>query len=70
MKKLSLIFAALSIILTNIMVAVIAYHYAQIEMCIKYAACSAPPSIAFVYVIPFGIAIIVCVLLSIHFKNK
>lgn len=70
MKKLSLIFAALSIILTNVMVAVIAYNYARIEMCIKYSGCSAPASVAFVYAIPFGIVIIACIVLAIHLKNK
>jgi TRAP-type C4-dicarboxylate transport system permease small subunit len=70
MKKLSNIFIALAIILSNIMCAVVGYNYASMQWGIKYAGYSAPASIVFVYAIPYVVAIIVCVILSIRFRNK
>lgn len=70
MKKLSNIFIALAIILSNIMCAVVGYNYASMQWGIKYAGYSAPASIVFVYAIPYAVAIIVCVILSIRFRNK
>ena len=60
MKKLSNIFIALAIILSNVMCAVVAYNYCAMQWGAKYAGYSAPASVAFLYAIPYGIGIVVC----------
>lgn len=70
MKKLSLLFAVLALILSHIMCAVVAYGYCALEWGGKYEAWSAPAYCAFFYMIPYVIGIAVCVLLSVVFKKK
>ena len=70
MKKLSYLFTALAILLSNIMCAVVAYSYRDMLCCIKHYGCSAPAYVAFVYAIPFLVGIIVCVVLAIVFYKK
>ena len=70
MKKISYIFAALAILLSNIMCAVVAYNYRDILCNIEHAGFSAPASIVFLYAIPFAIGIIACVVLAIIFRRK
>ena len=70
MKKISYIFAALSIFLSDIMCAVVAYNYRDLLCGIEHAGFSAPASIAFLYAIPFAIGIIACVVLAIIFRKK
>lgn len=70
MRKLSLGFAILAVLLSNVMCAVVAYNYCELLWCGKYAGCSAPASTAFVYAIPFGIGIGVCALLAAIFHKK
>ena len=70
MRKLSLCFAILAILLSNVMCAVVAYNYCELLWCGKYGGCSAPASTAFVYAIPFGIGIAVCALLAVAFHKK
>ena len=69
MKKLSNIFGFLAILLTNVMVAVIAYNYGVMKVGVEYAGYSAPLSTVFLYAIPFGIGIIACIAVSIHYKK-
>ncbi len=70
MKKLFYLFVALSILLSNVMCAVVAYTYRGILCDIEHAGFSAPASLAFLYVIPFLIAIAICVVLAIVFYKK
>ena len=70
MKKLSIIFGVLAVLLSDIMCAVVAYNYCDLLVGKQYAGYSAPASTAFVYAIPFVIGIIVCIVLAIVFRRK
>ena len=70
MKKLSILFATVAIILSNVMCIVVAYNYRGMICCIKHEVCSAPPEAAFLYAVPFLIGIVVCVVLAIKFRKK
>lgn len=70
MKKLSIIFSILAVLLSDIMCAVVAYYYCDLLWGRQYAGYSAPASTAFVYVIPYAIGIIVSVVLAIIFRKK
>ena len=70
MKKLSILFGILAVLLSDIMCAVVAYNYCDMLRGGQYAGYSAPASTAFVYAIPFVIGIIVCVVLAIVFRRK
>ena len=70
MKKISNIFIALAIILSNVMCAVVAYNYCAMQWGAKYAAYSAPASVAFLYAIPYGFGIAVCVVVAIILRKK
>ena len=70
MKKISNIFIALAIILSNVMCAVVAYGYSNLQWGAKYAGYSAPASVAFLYAIPYGIGIVVCVIVAVVLRKK
>ena len=70
MKKLSIVFGGLAIILSCVTCAVVAYSYRGILCDIEHAGFSAPASIAFLYAIPFMVCIIVCAGLAIRFYKK
>ncbi len=70
MKKLSIVFGILAIILSDIMCAVVAYNYCNLNWLGKYGQTSAPASVAFVYIIPYIIGIAVCIVLSVVFLKK
>jgi hypothetical protein len=71
MKKLSWLFTALAIVLSNIMCFVVAYNYREMICGIEHAGYSAPASIAFLCAIPFVVGICLCVILSmILHKNN
>lgn len=70
MKKLSIIFGVLAVLLSDIMCAVVAYNYCNLLWSSQYAGSGAPASTAFLYVIPYAIAIIVSVVLAIVFRKK
>ncbi|MCD7772277.1 MAG: hypothetical protein LUH23_09385 [Oscillospiraceae bacterium] len=70
MKKLSVIFQVLAVILSDIMCAVVAYNYCAMRWGMEYAGYSAPPSTAFLYAVPYGIGIATCVGLAVVFKKK
>ena len=67
MKKLSTIFAALAILLTNIMCVVVTYNCTVL----RYApGNSAPWDVGLLFAIPFVIGIIVCSIVSHIAKKK
>lgn len=70
MKKLSYLFTALAIVLSDIMCFVVAYNYRDMLCGIEHAGYSAPASTAFLYAIPFVVGIIVCTVLAIRFRKK
>lgn len=67
MKKLSTIFAAFAILLTNIMCVVVTYNCTVL----RYAPSnSAPWDVGLLFAIPFVIGIIVCSIVSYIAKKK
>lgn len=70
MKKLSILFVILAIVLSDIMCFVVAYNYRSMLCGIEHAGFSAPASIAFLYAIPFVVGIIVCIALAVRFRKK
>ena len=55
MKKLSYLFTALAIVLSDIMCFVVAYHYRDMLCGIEHSCYSAPASVAFLYAVPFSV---------------
>lgn len=70
MKILTKVFSVLAILLSDVMCAVVAYNYCDMLWGIKYAGYSAPAGTAFLSAIPFAIAIVVCVFVSLFLKKK
>lgn len=70
MNRLHILFAAIAVLLSDIMCFVVAYNYRDMLCGIEHAGFSAPASMAFIYAIPFLIGIAVCVVLSIRFYKK
>lgn len=70
MKKLRYLFAALAILLSNIMCAVVAYNYCDLVWAGQYAGFSAPAGTAFLLAIPYGVGIAVCSVLAWVFHRK
>lgn len=69
-KHLTYLFAALAVLLSNVMCAVVAYNYATLWWCGQYAGCSAPADTAFLLCIPYGVGIAVCVALAWFFGRR
>ena len=70
MKKLSVVFGLFAIILSNVMCAVVAFNYRDMLCGIQHSCCSAPAWVAFLSAIPYAVAIVVCVILSVVFKKR
>ena len=70
MKRLSRLFAALAVVISNVMCFVVAYNYRDMLCGIEHAGYSAPASTAFLSAIPFVAAIAVCAVLAIRFYRK
>ena len=70
MKKLSLLFTVLAILLSDMMCFIVAYHYRDMLCGIEHAGYSAPAGTAFLYAIPFVFGIILCVALAIRLRKK
>ena len=67
---LSRTFLILAILLSDIMCANVAHDYCALKWCGRYAGCSAPASVAFLLFIPYGIVILICILLAWLFHRK
>ena len=61
MEKISNLFWILSALLTNVMCAVVAYSYCDMQWGIRYSCYSAPAYVAFLSAIPYLIGIAICV---------
>ena len=70
MKKASYLFIAIAILLSDMMCDVVAFNYCYMLCGIEHSGFSAPASIAFLYAIPFGIGIIVCVIAAYTLHKK
>ena len=70
MKSLAKLFWIVTVLLSNVMCAVVAYNYCDLLWGGKNAGYSAPASTAFIYAIPFGIGIIVSIVLAVFFSKK
>ena len=64
MKKLSYLFIAIAILLSDIMCFVVAYNYRDMLCGIEHTGYSAPANVAFLSAIPFGIGIIICAVVA------
>ena len=60
MKTWSIVFAALAVLLSDVMCAVVAYLYRDMLCGIAHDCYSAPAGVAFLYAIPFAAGIIIC----------
>lgn len=69
-KRLSICFWILAVLLSNIMCAVVAWNYCDLLWGINYAGYSAPASTAFLLAIPFAVGIAICIALALFFKKK
>ena len=70
MKKLSTIFAALAILLTNIMCVVVTNICTSGYHAEKHHFTSAPWEVGLLFIIPFAVAIIACSVISYIAKKK
>lgn len=73
MKKyryLSYIFAILAILMSNVMCALVAYSYCNMQWGIKYSCYSAPASVAFLLIIPYAVGISICAVLAWIFNKR
>ena len=52
------------------MVTVVAFNYGYMYYAVKFDVASAPPSISFIFAVPFIIAILVCVVLIKIIKKR
>ena len=64
MGKLSHLFSAVAILLSDVMCAVVAFGYRDMLCGIEHSCYSAPASVAFLYSIPFGVGIAGCSLVA------
>lgn len=69
-QHLFYLFSALAILLSNIMCAAVAYNYCNMQWSIRYAGYSAPASMAFLYIIPYAIGIVICSVLAGYFHKQ
>lgn len=70
MAVLSAVFAALAVILSDVMCAVVAFNFCDMLWGIKYAGYSAPASVALLTAVPYAVGIIICVILSLFLKKR
>lgn len=69
-KRLTYLFTTLAILLSNVMCATVAYNYCTLQWCGQYKGCSAPAGTAFLLCIPYGVGMIICVVLAWFFAKK
>lgn len=70
MKKISNVFWLLAVLLTNVMCAVVAYEFCNMQWLIKYAGYSAPADITFLYAIPYLFGSCVCVVVALSLRKR
>lgn len=68
-RKWRVFLLCLALLLSHAMCGVVAYHYGRLQGGVSLGY-SAPPDTAFVYAVPFGMGIAVCLLLSLVLYRK
>lgn len=68
-KHLSYLFALFAIFLSDIMSAAVAYNFCSLQLG-ENNGYSAPANVAFLLCIPYGIAIIFCIVIACFFYKK
>ena len=69
-KRLSTVFLLLAVLLSDVMCAVVAYLYCDMQWGIQYRCYSAPAWVAFLWAIPYGVGIAVCLLLVAVLRKR
>jgi hypothetical protein len=69
-KILAIASSAIAILLSDIMCAVVAYSWCEMEYGIKYEGYSAPANTSLLLAIPYLIGIIICIALTVVFIKK
>lgn len=69
-KYLSYVFLGLAVLLSDVMCATVAYDYCNMQWGIRYLCYSAPASVAFLFIIPYGIGIMICAALAWVFRRR
>ncbi len=70
MKKLSYICKILTMVLSYVMVAVVAYNYRGMQCGIEHLGFSAPAEVALLYIIPFILVITILMYLAWYFARR
>ncbi len=70
MKRLSIVFWGLAILLSHLMCAVAAFHYCDMLWGIRFAGCSAPAWTGLLAALPYAAGVLVCVTLALIFQKK
>ena len=70
MKLASRLLTIAALVLSHIMCAVVAYNYRDMLCGIAHSCYSVPASVAFLYLIPFGVGIIICLVLAYMLRKK
>ena len=70
MKKLSVCCWILSALLSDIMCAVVAWNYCDMNWGIQYAGYSAPVWVSLLSALPYAAGIAVCIALAVFFRKK
>ena len=69
-RVIHIIFLLSAVILSDVMCAVVAYNYCALQWGEQYAGYSAPASTAFLYIIPYGLGIVFCIILALFFYKR
>ena len=69
-RRLARLFAALAVLLSDVMCAAVAYNFCTLEWGGRYAGDSAPASVAFLLCIPYGAGIALCAAAAWLFYQK
>ena len=69
-KLLTTVLAVITIILLCVTCVVVSYNYASMECAIAHGGASAPLWIVFVAAIPYGVVVLVSVILTLVFYKK
>ena len=70
MKKTSILFILIAVLLSDIMCFAVAYSYRGLLCGIEHQGFSAPASIAFLYAVPFLLGIVICIALAVRLNKK
>lgn len=63
------LFIVISVLLSDVMCAIVGYKWATMECGIKYQGYSAPAYVALIHSIPYIIAIMICIIIAVVLKK-